>query len=481
MGRTYRNIGGGVASPIAPPPNSLPRLHEAATGHHRFPRANRTRRILPALAAISAFPAPACAAGRAIPSVSGWTVLPFIALLLAIALLPLFAHRWWERNHPLVALGLGFGVFSYYLLSFGPQRMVESLLEYFSFITLIGSLFVVSGGIYLHTERYATPWVNTALLGIGALISNLIGTTGASMLLIRPFIRINRRRMREFHVVFFIFVVSNIGGALTPVGDPPLFLGYLNGVPFTWSMRNLWPIWLAALVPVLGVFYFLDRRSWRAAARDHPRPQRGTRFELEGTGNFVFLLIILAAVFTHTPVREIIMIAAAGAAHRFAKKSALKANDFTFAPIREVAVLFAGIFMTMVPALDRLALHADRLGIRTPGAFYWATGTLSSFLDNAPTYLNFLSAALGLQGLALGDAAQMRTFLAGHGRFLQAISAGAVFFGACSYIGNGPNFMVKSIAEHSGVRCPTFMGYIARYTLPVLLPVFAAIWIAFFR
>jgi len=447
----------------------------------RFPQGFAMGKILPALAAIPALAAPAGAAESVIPPVSAWAALPFVALLLAIALLPLCAHRWWERNHPIVALGLGFGVFSYYLLSFGPQRMLGSLLEYFSFITLIGSLFVVSGGIYLHTERYATPWVNTVLLGVGALASNLVGTTGASMLLIRPFIRINKPRIRGFHVVFFIFVVSNIGGALTPLGDPPLFLGYLNGVPFTWSLRHLWPIWLAALAPVLAVFYLLDRRSWSALPRDRHRPQRGTRFKLEGAGSFVFLLIILAAVFAQTPVREIIMIAAAAAAHRFARKSALKANDFTFAPIREVAVLFAGIFMTMVPALDWLALHADRLGIRTPGAFFWATGTLSSFLDNAPTYLNFLSAALGLQGLTLGNAAHMSAFLAGHSRFLQAISAGAVFFGACSYIGNGPNFMVKSIAEHSGVRCPTFMGYIVRYTIPVLLPVFALVWVLFFR
>lgn len=481
MGRAYWNTGTAGTAPVRRAPNLLPRLQEAPAGHSRFPRADGMGKILPALAAILAVPAAACAAGSTIPPVTGWTALPFVALLLAIALLPLFAHRWWGRNHPLVALGLGFGVFSYYLLYFGPQRMLESLVEYFSFISLIGSLFVVSGGIYLHTERHATPWMNTVLLGIGAVVSNLIGTTGASMLLIRPFIRINKPRIRGFHVVFFIFVVSNIGGALTPVGDPPLFLGYLNGVPFTWSIRRLWTVWLAALVPVLAVFYLLDRRSWSASARDRHRPQRGTGFKLEGAGSFVFLLIILAAVFAHTPVREIIMIAAAAAAHRFARRSALKANNFTFAPIREVAVLFAGIFMTMVPALDWLALHADRLGIRTPGAFYWATGTLSSFLDNAPTYLNFLSAALGLQGLALGDAAQMRVFLDGHWRFLQAISAGAVFFGACSYIGNGPNFMVKSIAEHAGVRCPTFLGYIARYTIPVLLPVFTAIWLIFFR
>jgi Na+/H+ antiporter NhaD/arsenite permease-like protein len=436
--------------------------------------------LLP-VSAVLALPASAFSAGTEIPAVSLWAVLPFVILLLAIALGPFFHRHWWEKNYPIVSLGLGFGVFSYYLLSIGAQRMLETLVDYFSFITLIGSLFIVAGGIYLHTERHASPSINTLLLGIGALVSNLIGTTGASMLLIRPLIRINKQRIRGFHVVFFIFVVSNIGGALTPVGDPPLFLGYLNGVPFTWTITHVWYIWLLAVALVLAVFYVLDSYSYRKWAIEHRRPVGGTRFELLGGQNFFFLFIILAAVFAKTPVREIIMIAAAAAAYRFAGKDALKANEFTFAPIKEVAILFAGIFATMVPALDWLGLNADRLGIKTPGAYYWASGVLSSFLDNAPTYLNFLSAAMGLHHLALGNPSQMSIFIAEHFRFLQAVSVGAVFFGACSYIGNGPNFMVKSIAEHSGVECPSFVGYILKYSMPVLIPIFTVVWLLFFR
>jgi Na+/H+ antiporter NhaD/arsenite permease-like protein len=323
--------------------------------------------------------------------------------------------------------------------------------------------------------------MNSGLLAIGALVSNLLGTTGASMLLIRPFIRINKQRIRQFHVVFFIFVVSNIGGALTPIGDPPLFLGYLNGVPFHWTIFNAWPAWIFALALVIGTFFVLDTLSYRRWVSATHREVRGSRFELLGTQNFLFLFIILAAVFAGSPTREIIMIAAAAAAHRFARKDALRANQFTFAPIKEVAILFAGIFATMVPALDWLALNANSLGIRTPGQFYWGSGVLSSFLDNAPTYLNFLSAALGLHQLTLGDAAHMKILIAEHGKFLLAVSIGSVFFGANTYIGNGPNFMVKSIAEHAGVDCPSFFGYIVMYSLPVLLPVFIFVWLLFFR
>jgi Na+/H+ antiporter NhaD/arsenite permease-like protein len=267
---------------------------------------------------------------------------------------------------------------------------------------------------------------------------------------------------------------------LTPIGDPPLFLGYLNGVPFTWTIHEIWPIWLFALTLLIGIFYAADSYSYRNWVRESHHPVRGTKLQLLGVQNFVFLSVILMAVFANTPVREIIMIAAAAAAYRFANKEALRANEFTFAPIREVAVLFAGIFASMVPALDWLALNAVHLGIKTPGQFFWASGILSSFLDNAPTYLNFLSAALGLQQLSLGDPLHMELFVREHGHLLQAISVGSVFFGACTYIGNGPNFMVKSIAEHAGVRCPSFFGYVAKYTLPVLIPIFALVWLTFF-
>jgi Na+/H+ antiporter NhaD/arsenite permease-like protein len=426
-------------------------------------------------------PGAALAADGQILKVNPWMILPFILLLLAIALAP-FLHRYgWEKYYPLVALGLGFFVFSYYVLYVDVGRMMESMGDYFSFIVLIGSLYVAAGGIFLHTERHATPFMNTWMLAAGALAANVLGTTGASMLLIRPFVRINRPRIRGFHVVFFIFIVSNVGGALTPIGDPPLFLGYLNGVPFHWTIRKLWHIWLLGVILILVLFFLIDSLSYARWVREKHHRVHGTRFQLMGTQNFVFLFIILAAVFAATPVREFIMIAAAAAAYRFARKDALRANRFTFAPIREVAILFAGIFATMVPALDWLSLNAHRLGINTPGQFFWTSGILSSFLDNAPTYLNFLSASMGLHHLTLGNPEHMKILLAEHAEFLQAISIGAVFFGANTYIGNGPNFMVKAIAEHAGVECPSFFGYILRYSLPVLMPIFALVWFLFFR
>ncbi len=419
--------------------------------------------------------------GVEILPVSPWMILPFALLLLGIAIAPFVNRRWWEHNYPLVSFGLGLLVCLYYFFFLDYRRITDTLIDYFSFIVLIGSLFVASGGIYLHTERRATPLVNTVLLALGALISNLLGTTGASMLLIRPFLRINRARIRGYHVAFFIFIVSNIGGALTPIGDPPLFLGYLNGVPFLWTLHRVWPIWLTAMLFVLGVFFLVDTRSYRKWAQGQPPHIQPPSIELRGTHNLFFLLIILAAVFAETPVREVIMMAAAAAAYRFASKTALRANEFAWTPIKEVAILFAGIFATMVPALDWLALNADRIGIRTPGQYFWASGMLSSVLDNAPTYLNFLSAAMGLHHLTLGNPEHMKILLDQHASFLRAISVGAVFFGANTYIGNGPNFMVKSIAEYHGVRCPSFFGYIVRYSVPVLLPVFGLVWFVFFK
>ncbi len=406
---------------------------------------------------------------------------PFVVLLLAIALMPFVRRRWWEAYYPHVCFGLGLIVCAYYVFALDYRRMLEISVDYFSFIVLIGSLFVASGGIFLHTERHATPWMNTLLLAIGALSANVLGTTGASVLLIRPFLRINRPRVRGFHVVFFIFIVSNMGGALTPIGDPPLFLGYLNGVPFQWTLLQVWHIWLAAILLVLAVFFLFDTYSYRQWREEKRRRVREAGFELRGARNFFFLFIILVAVFAEPPVREIIMITAAAAAYRFANKEALRANEFTFTPIKEVAILFAGIFATMVPALDWLALNADRIGIRTPGQFYWASGILSSFLDNAPTYLNFLSAAMGLHHMVLGNPDHMKILISEHARLLQAISVAAVFFGANTYIGNGPNFMVKAIAEHAGVKCPSFFGYIFRYSLPVLIPIFFLVWFLFFR
>lgn len=439
------------------------------------------RRLLPFALLFCALTSEVRAAETPIPAVRAWAALPFLLLLLAIAVVPLIHRRWWEKYYAGVSLGLGFLVFSYYILNLNPHRMLETCRDYFSFIVLIGSLYVAAGGVFLHADRQATPLLNTGLLAVGAVLSNLLGTTGASMLLIRPFLRVNKARIRGHHIAFFIFVVSNVGGALTPIGDPPLFLGYLNGVPFHWVILNIWPIWLLALAVILTIFFLWDTLSYRRWAERRTRSVQGSRFHLLGTHNFFFLFIILTAVFAATPVREAIMIAAAAAAFRFARKDALRANEFSFAPIKEVAILFAGIFATMVPALDWLNLHADRLGLHTPGQFYWLSGLLSSFLDNAPTYMNFLTAAMGIHQLTIGNPAHVQVLATQHADFLKAISVASVFFGANTYIGNGPNFMVKSIAEHLGVDCPSFFGFIVKYSLPVLLPTFALVWLLFFR
>ena len=421
------------------------------------------------------------AAETNLPPVRAWMTLPFILLLLAIAFGPVLNRRWWGKHYPKVSIGLGFLVAAYYVFLLDYHRMAALGVEYFSFIVLIGSLFVASSCVFLRVERHATPLVNTLFLGAGAVFANLLGTTGASMLFIRPFLRINRPRPCGFHVVFFIFAVSNIGGLLTPIGDPPLLLGYLNGIPFTWTITRLWPIWFFALGVVLATFWAMDTLSHRRWLRNGNLPTSGVRFELIGKRNLVFLFLIVAAVFAETPVREIVMIVSAAAALSFTSQVTLRANEFDFAPIREVAILFAGIFATMAPALDWIALNAPRLGTGTPAQFYWAAGILSSVLDNAPTYLNFLSAALGMHQFSLGNPEQVRILMADSERFVQAISAGSVLFGGITYVANGPNFMVKSIAERTGVRCPSFFGYMLKYSLPVLVPVYALVWLLFFR
>jgi Na+/H+ antiporter NhaD/arsenite permease-like protein len=382
----------------------------------------------------------------------------------------------------------------------------------------------------------ATPHSNTLYLLIGALLANLLGTTGASMLLIRPWIRMNRYRITGYHIVFFIFIVSNVGGCLTPVGDPPLFLGYLKGIPFWWVAKHCWPMWAVGVGFLLALFYLIDAVNYRRAPRETRSrlAEAPEHWRFEGLWNIGYLLVILGAVFLNRPpfAREALMLGAAVASWFTTRKQVHEANQFTFHPIQEVAILFIGIFATMMPALDWLQSHAGQLGQSSPALFYWGSGLLSSALDNAPTYLSFLSAAFGmlinpeiidkaqlliqhhtaiLAGAALGPhAEQIRhtvealqqyhaaalatgnvgteeievAFLLGNqsfNRYILAISIGAVFFGANTYIGNGPNFMVKSIADHQKVHTPGFVGYIFKYTLPCMLPMLLLIWLLFFR
>jgi Na+/H+ antiporter NhaD/arsenite permease-like protein len=396
-----------------------------------------------------------------------WSVLPFVGLLLGIALGPLFAPQRWGQHFGKVSVGLGLPVALYFLFA-APTYLFHTAHEYVAFIILLGTLFTITGGILVRGDFPPTPLVNGIFLAIGAAISNIIGTTGASMLLIRPLLRANARRPQIAHiVVFFIFLVSNVGGTLTPLGDPPLFLGFLEGVPFFWTLR-LWPQWLLTVALVLAIFCVVDLYHWR---HEPVHPQEELGFAILGRQNFLFLGGVIVAIFLPTPWRELVMAVMGLLSYRLTRPEIHAENGFSFHPIVEVAILFLGIFMTMIPALLILEARGSHLGLREPWHFFWITGALSSFLDNAPTYLTFLSAARGL-GLPAEVAGVP-------GKFLAAVSLGAVFMGANSYIGNGPNFMVRSIAESQGVKMPSFFGYMV-YSMLVLIPVFAVVTVVFF-
>jgi Na+/H+ antiporter NhaD/arsenite permease-like protein len=419
-------------------------------------------------------------------------VLPFAVLLLMIATGPLFYHHFWEKHYPKISIALGLVTTLYYLFFLKDvHSLTHTLTEYISFIVLLGSLFVASGGILIKVDRKATPALNSAILLFGSVIANIIGTTGASMLLIRPFIKINKDRVKPYHIVFFIFLVSNIGGALTPIGDPPLFLGFLRGVSFFWVFEHVWMIWLPAILLVTAIFYVIDSKNNAPVKAE----SYSNKIEFRGGKNLIYLLIILISVFIDPVIfswvpslsplpfgiREIIMFSVIVLSYRTADKEILKANEFDFEPIKEVAFLFIGIFATMIPALQLISHEANVYGqILTPSIFYWATGSLSAFLDNAPTYLNFLSAAMGKYGWDVNLPQQVHEFSFAHSFYLTAISVAAVFFGAMTYIGNGPNFMVKSISERAGIKMPSFFAYLAKYSLPILLPVFFLVWLIFF-
>jgi Na+/H+ antiporter NhaD/arsenite permease-like protein len=398
--------------------------------------------------------------------------------------MPFIHLHWWERNYPKVALGLGGVTVLYYVFGLNHgMRMVHAGHEYLSFMALIGSLFVVAGGIHIEVSGEARPRLNCAFLLGGAVLANIIGTTGASMLLIRPWIRMNKYRMTGFHVVFFIFLVSNVGGCLTPIGDPPLFLGYLKGIPFWWVLQKCWLAWGIVVAGLLGVFYVLDRRNFlRAEPTVREGKTHGTTWKVEGRRNFVFLLVIVGAVFIKRPVgvREILMLAAAVLSWTQTPRRVRQVNEFDFRPIREVAWLFLGIFATMVPALDYLEVNTGKLGLDSEMKFFWFTGGLSGALDNAPTYLTCLTAAMAGAGLSISSPEDVQHFASAQDHALMAIALAAVFFGAMSYIGNGPNLMVKAIAEQWKVKTPDFFAYILRYAIPILVPLMILVSLLFF-
>ncbi|HQO50074.1 MAG TPA: sodium:proton antiporter [Bacteroidales bacterium] len=415
-----------------------------------------------------------------------WASIPFAIMLLFIAIGPLFFNHWWEenKNKLIVSLALGLPT-AIYLISLGLTHdlMHQMIFDYVPFIVLLGSLFVITGGIQLKGDIEAKPAINTLFLGIGAVLASFMGTTGAAMLLIRPVIKTNSERKYKVHtILFFIAIVANAGGLLTPLGDPPLFLLYLRGAPFEWffHLTKEWAFVNGLLLAIYFAFdtYYHKKEPVINVEKDHTQIEK---LSLSGTYNFIFLIGIVLSVaflnenylhFIHDNhyfgfIREAVMLSFAGMSLYFTPQMLRKDNKFTWTPIIEVAFLFLGIFVTMLPALLWLRDNAATLGIDSVAMFYYAAGSLSSFLDNAPTALAFHNLALGMvsegaTGLVAGIPEEI----------LAAISVGAVFFGSMTYIGNGPNFMVKAIAEENGISMPSFFGYIFKFSIVVLLPVY---------
>ena len=450
-----------------------------------------------------------------------WTAIPFAGILLSIALFPLFAPRFWHHHYPKVSLFWGLLFAIPFLLSLKSLALFEIFhiyfLDYIPFIILLLGLFTVSGGIYLKGSLQGTPATNTMIILIGTLLASWMGTTGASMLLIRPLMRANKDRKYKVHIiVFFIFLVSNIGGSLTPLGDPPLFLGFLHGIPFFWTLA-LFPEMVFVSILLIIIFYIYDSMIYKREEIKYTKNEQGEPIKLEGLINFVFLMGIMAAVLmsgfwktdialtiyhVHIPLpsvlRDIIIVFMAYLSIKFTNKKIHEANEFGWEPIREVAYLFAGIFITIIPALAILkageqgALGGLIKAINEPWHYFWATGILSSFLDNAPTYLTFFNTALGKLGLVEGDVSLYLSqgaaavphinpeLLIQFESYLKAISCGAVFMGAVTYIGNAPNFMVRSIAEENGISMPSFFGYMFKYSIPFLIIVFILTTFVFF-
>lgn len=420
------------------------------------------------------------------------SLLPFVLMLLSIAVFPLFWNHFWEKNKNklYVAIALSIPVIIYLLANnFSHQLIHTMIFDYVPFLILLGALFTITGGILLSGDIAAKPKVNTLFLGIGAVLASLMGTTGAAMLLIRPVIQTNKQRTFKVHtILFFIGIVANCGGLLTPLGDPPLFMMYLRGAPFTWFF-HLAPEWFVTNLLLIIIYFFVDTYFYKkepasAIARDLSNIKP---LKIEGKRNFIFLVgVVLAVAFLNEQylsfininpyfkfIREAVIVLMAFLSMQFTPKLLRTSNNFTWHPIEEVAYLFLGIFITMVPCLLYLETNAKQLGVETVSQFYYYTGLLSSFLDNTPTAVTFHSLALGL-GITEG------TLVAGIPEILlKAISTGAVFFGSMTYIGNGPNFMVKAVAEENNIKMPDFFSYMFKFSIIILLPIFIIVQLLF--
>jgi Na+/H+ antiporter NhaD/arsenite permease-like protein len=443
------------------------------------------------------------------PSMPLWSCLPFAGMLLSIALMPLLLPRFWHHHFGKVSAFWAASLAVPFLLVHRGNALYEIvhilMADYVPFIILLWSLYTVSGGILLSGRLSGTPLVNTLMLVVGTVLASWMGTTGAAMLMIRPFLRANQhRRQRTFMVVFFIFLVANIGGALTPLGDPPLFLGFLHGVSFFWTLQIM-PHMLLAAGLLLVMYFLMDNYFYRREEPAAPSDEEGrTALRLEGAHNFIFLAGIVGAVLfsgvaklgvidffgIHRGVqdyfRDLLLIIMGLLSMVTTRIETRERNEFTWFPIIEVALLFIGIFITMIPCL--LILKAGSHGalaflmemVQKPYHYFWITGMLSAFLDNAPTYLTFFNTAIGSFAAGLPEPEAVAIMMGDRAAYLKAISAGAVFFGACTYIGNAPNFMVRSIAEEAGTPMPSFFGYILKYSLVFLVPCFALVSLVFF-
>lgn len=446
-----------------------------------------------------------------------WSCLPFACMLLSIAFWPLIAPEFWHHHFAQISLLWAACLAAPFTVAYQWTAVYEILhillADYVPFIILLWSLYTVSGGILLHGTLRGTPIVNVSMLAIGTILASWMGTTGAAMLMIRPFLRANKdRKNRTFMVVFFIFLVANIGGALTPLGDPPLFLGFLHGVTFFWTLK-IGPHMITMAAILLVVYFALDTYFYkkeksdltiRTGAANLPQDEERVPLALEGIHNFIFLAGIVGAVLfsgvadwgelntfgIHRGVQDWIrdgMLIVMGMLSLVTTTAKIRQdNEFTWFPIKEVAYLFIGIFITMIPCL--LILKAGQNGalaflidqVKEPIHYFWITGALSSFLDNAPTYLTFFNTALGTFYAGMPESQSVALLMTENSIYLKAISVGAVFFGACSYIGNAPNFMVRSIAEESGTPMPSFFGYILKYSLVFLIPGFVVVsWVFF--
>lgn len=446
------------------------------------------------------------AMGKSLPL---YSAVPFAGMLLSIALFPLLAPRFWHHHFGKVSAFWVMLIAIPLLIGYKGAAVYEIfhiiLADYVPFIILLGALYTVSGGILLRGSLRGTPGLNTGILTIGTVLASWMGTTGAAMLLIRPFLRANaHRKNRTFMVVFFIFLIANVGGSLTPLGDPPLFLGFLRGVPFFWTF-NLLPHMVVVSGILLALYYAMDRYYYAKEGIVAP-PDEGVKEPLgiEGGLNFLFLAGIVGAVLMsgiakwgevsifgiHRSVQDVVrdglLILMAVLSMIFTKRRVREDNQFTWFPIQEVAILFIGIFLTMIPCLKMLQAGLEGpLGfviaaVKTPAHYFWVTGGLSAFLDNAPTYLTFLNTALGGFYTGVPETTAVGLLIQENPVYLVAISAGAVFFGAATYIGNAPNFMVRSIAEEAGTPMPSFFGYLLKYSLVILVPVFVLVTLIFF-